>query len=816
MSSIWQDLRYGARQLARNPGFTAVAVLTLALGIGANTAIFSVVNALFLRPLPVEDPARLVSVFTFDHNNPGHLPSSTHNFRDLRDQSDVFSGVVAFGFLPVAISSQGEEPEQLPAFAVSGNYFDVLGVRMKLGRSFLPEEDSTPGGHPVAILSHTLWQRRFGGDPSIVGRTVSLNGRPFTVVGVGPEGFRGTFTLFGPELWVPFSMYDTLQPGTPWYDSRRWRWLNIVARLKPGTSLEHARAATTTLARQLELQYPDANTGRTLSVLPLLEAALGPNERGDYVRTGWLLSVVVGLVLLIGCTNLANLLLARGCARQKEIGIRLALGAGRGRLIRQLLTESLLLALLGGTLALLVANWGQDLLWAYRPPFLAQTPLEFSLDARVLTYTLAISVLTGLLFGLLPAVQATRLQLQDSLKEGGRQSGAGARSPVRRMLILVEVALCSVALLGAGLFLRSLWKAQNIDPGFESRELLVMTLNLDSLGYTAAAGQVFQQRLLEEVEALPGVQAAGLAVRAPLSPGGITRTITIESKEPPPDGLGYAVPTNAVTPSYFAVMGIPIMAGRGFTEEDRPGVPNVAIINEAMARRFWPGEDPLGRHVNHPLADLRFQVVGIARDSKYITMGEAPQPFFYVPLRQHYTANVNLHVRVAGAPQSPLPSVLAKIRSLDPGLPVANPVPVSELLRQALWAPRMGAAMLGVFAALALLLASVGIYGVIAYMVTQRTHEIGVRLALGAQPGDILRLIVGGATWPALAGIGIGIAAALAAGKLIANLLYGVNPADPLVIFAVSALMVAVALLASYLPARRAMRVDPMTALRYE
>jgi len=277
MSSIWQDLRYGARQLARNPGFTAVAVLTLALGIGANTAIFSVVNALFLRPLPVEDPARLVSVFTFDHNNPGHLPSSTHNFRDLRDQSDVFSGVVAFGFLPVAISSQGEEPEQLPAFAVSGNYFDVLGVRMKLGRSFLPEEDSTPGGHPVAILSHTLWQRRFGGDPSIVGRTVSLNGRPFTVVGVGPEGFRGTFTLFGPELWVPFSMYDTLQPGTPWYDSRRWRWLNIVARLKPGTSLEHARAATTTLARQLELQYPDANTGRTLSVLPLLEAALGPN-----------------------------------------------------------------------------------------------------------------------------------------------------------------------------------------------------------------------------------------------------------------------------------------------------------------------------------------------------------------------------------------------------------------------------------------------------------------------------------------------------------------------------------------------------------
>jgi predicted permease len=821
-SGFREDLRFAARLLVKSPLFTLAAVASLGLGVGANTTIFSLVNEVLLEPLPVHDSGRLVELFTTDAKNrerfQGFMATSYPNFRDYREQSgQVLSGMAASLFTPLSLTSGGT-PEQVLGEVVTGNYFDVLGVRAAVGQtfSFTASEDEQLGAHPVVVLSDGLWKRRFGGSPALVGGTIELNRQRFTVLGVAPAGFRGANTLAAPTLWLPVSAHRQVLTGfaAENFDSRRALLFNVVARLAPSTSLAQAQAAVDATAAHLEKAYPQDNDSRRAVVVHL--TGLNPEFRQDMSLVGAVLAGVVAFVLLIACVNVANLLLARAASRRREIAVRIALGASRARLVRQLLTESALLGLLAGAVGLLIARLSQSLLWTLRPPFLDADALDLGLGGPVLAFAMVVSLLTALLFGLVPALQLSRPQLADHLKDRTSQPTGTARLfALRNVLVMAQVALSLVTLVGAGLFLRSLHNAQRTDPGFDTARLLLLSFDGGAEGYSGEAAVTFQGTVLERVRALPAVERAVLASGG-LFAGTFSRTVFPEGVDMNDRRNGRLTPLNQVGPEYFDTVGIPIVRGRGFTEADRASSPMVAVVNETMARRTWPDQDAVGKRFRCFGQDWIIEVVGVARDAKYFTIGEDAQPFFYVPLAQHPSGAVTLHVRTAGDPASAVGTVRGQVQSLAARMPITDVQTVRQVLDQALWAPRMAASLLGLFGALALVLAALGVYGVVSYSVAERRQEFGIRMAMGARPAEMLRMVIRQTLVTASVGAGVALIVAYAATRGLGNLLIGVRGNDPVTFAATLAVILLVALAATAWPAWRASRIDPLVALRMD
>jgi predicted permease len=825
LENLWQDLQGGVRNLVKRPGFTVVAVLSLSLGIGANTAIFTIINAVFLHPLPVEEPSRLAEVFTHDtltidaSANFQLTGTSLPNYEDYRDQNNVFTGLAMVTF-PISLNWGGQaEPQQLNASLASGNFFDVLGVKPYRGRTFIADGDKKLGANPEVVLSYSLWARQFGANEKFIGQTIMLNGTPYTVVGVAPPGFKGIVSLGRPDLlWIPISMRDYVLTGQlkALENNRRFRWLSIVGRLKPQVSVAEAQAAMKTIAAGLEKEYPRDNKGRTIELYPLNESALGINQRRQFSLAGGVLMGVVGLVLLIACVNLANLLLAQAAKREKELSIRAAMGAGRFRLVRQLLTESTMLSLLGGMAGLLVAYWGRNVLWSFRPPFLLDGSIDLSFDARVLGFALVISLLTGLVFGIIPAIKASGTDINEILKTGGRGGALGwTHNRLRGLLVVSEIALALVALVGSGLFLRSMQNAQQFHPGFESQNLFQLLFDLGALRYDADHGQQFFRDVVERAKSVPGVVSASVSSNGVFG-GGFAGTIFREGEQTDPNNRGTLVNFDDVTPGHFETMRIPLLSGRDFTDFDRENTTPVVIINEAMAKMVWPGQEALGKRFSIVTDPKMLQVVGVVGTAVIGQIGEDPQPIAYVPMRQQYSPFATLVVRTTGNPESLLGAVRTQVQHIDKNLAFTNGQTVQQILGQGLWAARMGAALLGLFGALAVILASIGIYGVLAYSVAQRTSEIGLRMALGAQPRQVLGLVLKQGMLLALIGATAGILVALPVARMAAGLLYGVSATDPLTYAGITLLLLCVALVACYLPARRATRIDPLKALRVE
>jgi predicted permease len=823
--TLKQDLRSGLRMLRKSPGFTFVAVLSLALGIGANTAIFTIINAVFLHPLPVQDLAQLVEIFTRDtktvdaNANFQLTPTSLPNYEDYREQNNVLTGLAAVTFiLPLNWGGQAE-PQQLQASMVSPNFFDVLGVKPYRGRFFYPDEGKKVGADPLVVLSYALWSRRFGSDPSVVGQTITLNATSYTIIGIAPPNFKGIVSLARPDvLWIPLSMRDYVLTGQlkNLENHRRLRWLSIVGRLKPNVTVEQARAAMKTIAFALEKEYPRDNPGRTCELYPLNQSALGINQRAQFSLAGGVLMSVVGLVLLIACVNLANLLLAQAAKREKELTLRAALGAGRLRLVRQLLTESTLLSLVGGLAGLLIAFWGRKLLWSFRPPFLADGSIDLSFDSRVLIFTLLISLLTGFVFGIIPALKASNTDLNEVLKAGGRGGTMGwAHNRMRSLLVVSEIALALVALIGAGLFLRSMQKAQEINPGFESKNLFQYNFDLGALRYEPEHGQQFFREAVERAKSVPGVADAAISSNGIIG-AGLFGTIFREGEQADPNNRGTLVSFDDVMPGYFAAARIPTISGRDFTDFDRENTKLVVIINKAMADLVWPGQEPIGKRFSVVVDPRQYEVIGVVGTSLVNQVGEDPQPVAYFPMRQQYSPFGSLIVRTTGDPEAVMGAVRAQVNQLDRNLALTNGQTVEQLLGQRLWAARMGAALLGLFGLLALILASIGIYGVLSYSVTQRTSEIGIRMALGAQSPQVLKLVLGQGMLLAGLGVLVGILIALLITRFASTLLYGVKVWDPITYISITVLLMAVALLACYVPASRATRIDPLVALRFE
>ena len=815
-----QDLRYGLRMLGRSPGFTAIAVLSLALGIGANAAIFSLVNAALLQPMPVAESDRLVTVFMTDQRNPGNLPLSHLNYKDLRDQNEVFSGMAAVAFAQVNWSRE-RESEQVPLQVVAGNYFSLLGAPIALGRGIHAEEDAIPT--PVIVVSHGFWERSLGSDPAIVGKTITLNRLPFTVVGVAARGFTGTFLGDGPAGWVPMSMHDVVQPNFDWYEQRRGLFLNAFGRLEPGATMEQAASNMRTIFAALEQAYPNDNTGRSAGAVSLLDARLNPQGGPDgapIVRLSVILMGVVGIVLLIACANVANLLLGRASARRKEIALRLAIGAGRGRLIRQLLTESVLLSTIGGACGLLLAFWllatlvGADL----------ELPLpvgdDIGIDRRVLLVTMGLALATGVLFGLAPAIQGSRPDVIPALKNEvvpvvANSHGAARFPALREMLVVAQVALSLVSLVAAAVFLQSLGNAQRTETGFETEGVLVLNFNLGREGYTPARGQLFYEQAVERIAAVPGVVKAAIAQSPPLA-GGLRRSVFPEGQDTTTRDR-VLVQVNSVTPDYFDAIGIPLVTGRVFQPSDRTKAPLVAIVNETMADQFFPGGDAVGKRFKFFGDQDHTTIVGVAKNSKYNGVAEEPIPFIYTPLAQTYSPQAALLVRGAGNASSLASGVRHAVQQIDPTLSVFNVRTLEDQVYDSLAGLRTNVIVMGAFGLLAVLLAAIGLYGVASYMVTQRTREIGLRMALGAHRGNVLRLMLGRGLALVAVGLVIGVLAAAALMSIVPEALApNVNVRDPLTFAMTAGLLATVAAIASIIPAYRATRIDPLRALRTE
>jgi predicted permease len=809
-----QDLRYALRGLNRNRGFALIATLSLALGIGANTTIFTLIRAIFLREFPVRDPATLAAVFTVDQRHPGLLQTSYPNYRDLRERNTVFASVLLY--IPVTITLTGRgDPQLLMAQMVTGNYFHTLGVRPFPGRGFLPEEDPGNNGPAVAVISHALWQRLYGGDPRVTSRTIELNGRPFAIVGVAPKGFNGLNQLFGGDVFVPMSTYQYTFPVPVLFSARRSMMFAAVGRLKPGIGRPQADAALQNLARDLERQYPRENQGHCFKLTSIAEAAMNERTRPVVSRAGTLLMVISGLVLLVGCGNVANLLLARAAGRTREIALRLALGASRGRLVRQLVTESLVLAVLGGLAGLLIARWARDLLWAMRGPSFEHASFELQLDWAVLGFNLAVSLLTGLMFGLTPALRATRVDLVDYLKErtGSLSGGLRGVGATRSALVVAQVSLALVTLIGAVLFLRSLRDARRIDVGFEHEHLAIVAYNVNNLGYNQARGFDYHQRALERAAAVPGVLAATLARDIPLHVAS-QRAVRLDDRDAA-DAPTRPTLTSVVWPGYFRALGIPLLRGRDFSTLDGPSSPRVAIVNETAAAAFWPGEDPIGKRISFATDNAPVEVVGLARTVNYQGLGEAPQPLLYLSLRQYYFPTVTLYVRSAGDPAPVITAVKYELQPLERNLMLqAETFDVS--IHDLLWSQRLSAALLAVFGMLALLLAVVGIYGVISYSVRQRRREMAIRMALGAAPSDVQNLVLREGVRLIAFGVIAGSVLSLALAGSVESMVFLKSPRDLFTFTLVPALLALVGILACWVPARKSSRTDPSVALREE
>jgi predicted permease len=809
-----RNFLYALRGFRNNPTFTAVAIASLALGIGLNTAIFNLVSAVLLQPLPVRDPARLVSIFTSDRINPGLLYNSYPNYKDYRDRNTVFSGLAAY--TPIQATLTGEsQPGDVQGQIVSGNYFDVLGVKPVLGRTFLSEEDRVPGAQAVVVIGYAFWTRRFGASRSAIGATLSLNNRRFTVIGVAPKGFHGANALVSTDLWVPMMMYPQMYSMADWVGYRKALLFSVIGRLKNGISQRQAENNMQILAAQLAREYPADNQGRTVALLPLTESVIQPNSRGGFVLVGGVALGVSGLVLLIACANVANLLLVRAAGRRKEMALRLALGVGRGRLICQLITESALLSAAGAALALVLARWARNALWTFRPPWMLSGDAVVRFDGRVLAFTLLIAVLATLVFGLAPAMNATRANLATELRE--RRSPwtrAGHRVSIRSVLVMLQVALSVVALTGAGVFLRSLRNAQAVDPGYDAAHMATIAINVKGPGFTEAQGRQFYTRVLERAGSLPGAAAATLSFNAPFTVYR-ARSFSVEGQETGV-GPGAIAPIDIVEPGYFQTMRIPLLRGRAFTSDDSESAPRVAVVNETMARHFRSGGNPLGARLRFFGENIPVEIVGVVKDVTYSSLGEAPRLMVYLCLRQYYSPAVTLWVRTTGAPEAMLGAVRREMQSLDRDVLLSDLQTATQVSYESLWAPRLGAILFTAFGALAGLLTVVGLYGVISYSVGQRTRELGIRMALGAQPSAVLRQVLAEGMILVFWGLVLGLVAAVTIAGILNSLLFGVSARDPLTLGVVVAVLLATALAACSVPALRATRIDPMVALRDE
>ncbi|HJQ25183.1 MAG TPA: ABC transporter permease [Blastocatellia bacterium] len=809
MGTITQDLRYGLRLLLKRPGFTVVAVITLALGIGANTAIFSVVNGVLLKPLPYPHPERLVRVFESSRSQP-KFPLAPGNFLDYRDQNTTLDHLALYTRSDLELAL-GDRPEQLTALRVSADFFATLGFQPLIGREFTRADEAPDNTHAV-ILSYGLWQRRFAGDPAVVGQVIKLSGEPFTVVGVMPAGvqhvggdYRSTPHGESVDVWWPMELSEK--------SPRFAHFTNTVGRMKPGMTSAQAEADFNVIAARLAEQHPNTNSGWQIRVFPLHQEIVGRARTTLLVLLG-----AVGFVLLIACVNVANLMLARATTREREMAVRAALGAGRLRLVRQLLTESLLVAVLGGAAGLLLAGWLIDALIALGPSQLPRLQ-AVKVDWQILGFTLALTLLTGLLFGLVPAWQGAKLNLNELLKEGGRGGSGGARQRrLRNVLVAAEVALALVLMIGAGLLLRSFVKLQQIDPGFKPDGVLTMKLALPYARYPKREQvAAFYKQLIERVASLPGVEDAGASSDLPWSGYDENAGFDIEGKTFPEQGPEARY--HFVSPEYFRTIGVPLVAGRWLDAGDVRGKPRVILINESLARRYWPDEDAVGKRItfaDKPKEDDWMTIVGVVGDVKDFPDSPEAHPAFYWPHAQTAFSEMFLAVRTNGKPLALADSVRREVAALDKDLAVADLRSLDKAAGAALAGQRFTLLLVSLFAVTALILAAVGIYGVMAYLVAQRTHEIGIRMALGAQTGNVLQIVIGQGMRMALAGIITGLGAAVALTRLMASLLFGVAPTDLLTFVGIALLLVLVALLACYVPARRASRTDPMVALRYE
>ena len=811
-----KDIRYAIRGLVKRPGFVAIAVITLALGIGANTAIFSLVNTVLLRSLPVDRPNEIVSV-AMRGKDDSMSAFSYPNYKDFRDRNDVLSGLLVYRFVPLSLS-RGSANERIWGYEVSGNYFDVLHVKAIQGRTFLSEEDQTKLSHPVVVISYDSWQRRFGGDPNLVGKDLLINNHQFRVIGIAPEGFKGTELVYSPEIWLTASMMEWAEPGATWIDNRKAKNFFGVGRLKSGVSSRQAEASLNLLTQQLAKEYPDSNEGQSVRIVP--PGFILPDLRGAVVSFTWVMMAAVGLVLLVTCTNLAGLMLARATDRRKEIAIRLAMGANRLRLIRQLLTESILLSFVGGAAGLLLALWIIKVLLALKPPIDFPLALDVGVDWRVLLFSLSISIAAGAIFGLAPALQATRPNILGTLKDTAAQGGAG-KTRLRSVLVVAQIAISLVVLITAGLVVRTLQQLQTMNPGFDTQNGLMMSFDLGLQGYDETHGQQFYRQLIERLQSLPGVESAAVSSYIPLTLNYNSNNFFIEGK---PAERGENLPqamVASVGPGYFKTMRTPVLQGREFTEQDEAKSETVATVNETLVRRFMPelgtSADAIGKRFSFRGPGGPFlRIVGVAKDGKYFNIAEDPRPFIWTPMSQDYSSNGILVVRSKGNPDSLFASVRSEVQSLDPNLPLFDVKTLSEHMKLALFPAKVAATVLGVFGLVALLLSAIGVYGITSYAVAQRTHEIGVRLALGAQFGDVLRLVLRHGLKLTIIGAAIGLFGAYLATRAITSVLYGVSATDPLTFGGVSLLLVGVALVACYIPARRATKVEPLIALRNE
>ncbi len=819
---MFQDLRYGVRMLLKHKGFTAVAVLTLALGIGANTAIFSVVNAVLLNPLPYSEPERLVMLWERntelgkERDNP-----SPGNFLDLRTQTQIFDSVTAW--YETAFTLQGEQDaEQVTAAKVSVEFFQVLRAQAAHGRVFLPNETAGVAtgagainsiGDRLVVISDGLWRRRFGTDRDVIGKQITINREPWQVLGIMPAGFAMPST--GVDLWVPWDLARSYSPQRfPAGPPRDFRFLRVLARLNPGTTIEQAENQLNSLYAGLAESYPKANRGWSPGMTMLREEVVGKTQLSLLVLFG-----AVALVLLIACANVAGLLLARAAARQRELAVRTALGAARLRLLRQLLTESLLLSLLGGALGLCLTAAGLDFLVALAPADVPRLS-EVTVDVRVLAFTLGVSVLTGLLFGLIPAWKGTRTDLTVALKEGGAHGATSGWSQQRwrNALVVAEIALAVVLLAGAGLLVRSFNRLRVVDPGFNTRNLLTMHITLDGAVYGNRAADYYQQ-LIERIEALPAVVSAAAVSTLPMNNVGVDfdRPYWREG-EPEPGGNADKVDVRMATPGYFKTMGMSLLRGRNFSDQDRRETPAVLIVSESMANQVWPNEDPVGKRLmlDYNRGKYTYEVIGVTRGIRYYGLKSAPRPEVFIPHAQNAYLPMNVVVRTATAPSQLINAVKAEVRALDSTQPVRNITTMEQLLARSLAPERFAMTLLGVLAAIALVLAATGIYGLMSFIVNQRTHEIGVRMALGAQINDILKLVLGQGMRLVALGVALGLVASLGLTRLIAKLLFSVSATDPLTFAASIGLLTAMAVLACWVPARRATKVDPISSLRNE
>jgi putative ABC transport system permease protein len=806
MNTLWQDVRYGLRLLLKHPGFTAIMIAVLALGIGANTAIFSVVNSVLLRPLNYPDSAALMTLWEDHTRREGPIRewTSPPGFRDWREQSTVFAHMAAMTGWGPTLTESGE-PEMLAGANVSHEAFTVLGVKPQLGREFRPEEDKA-GAEKVAIISHSLWQRRFNGDAAIIGRGIRLSGEIYTIIGVMPSGFQ--FPLINnADIWRTWE--PTLNPGC----QRGCATQRVIARLKPGVTVERARAEMTTLAGRFEQQFPDSNKNVGATVTPLHELIVGN------VREGMLaLLLAVGFVLLIACANVANLLLVKAAAREREMAIRAALGAGRARVIRQLLSESVLLALIGGTLGVLLAFWLVDWLKWIAP---AGTPRieEIGIDGRVLLFSLGVAAITGLLCGLVPAWQAAKSDLNQALRDAGAgNKGSSGGGRVRSALVVAEITIALTLLVGAGLLLRSFMLLQGVDPGFSPERVLTARLGLPQNAYPNREQVAsFHNQLHQRLKTLPGVQAASYSSSVPMTGINTDTGFIIEGRPAPPPGQeGTGAWFSVVSPDYFRTLNIRLRQGRLFAESDGENAPRVIIISEATARKYWPNESPLGKRLGFGREPEWREIIGVVSDVRHFGLSLEARPTMYFSSHQVSRAFTNIVLRVQGDPLNYVAALRQEVQALDKTLALSRVQTMEEIVSATVAVPRLVMLLFASFAAVALVLASLGIYGVMAYSVTQRTHEIGIRIALGAQTRNVLGLVVGQGMKLAVLGVGLGLAASFGLTRLMESLLFGIQATDPLTFAAVALLLTLVALLACYLPARRATKVDPMIALRYE